>query len=145
MSYSVKTYMRRDLATADVEASASEASKIMLEKDIGYLIVLDKAQPIGIVTVRDLVMKVMAKGRDPLTVKISEIMSSPLVTIDPDATIEDAVETMVKHGVRSLAVVRDSILYGTFGARDLARHFKEYEEKVTRDIIRSMASISLPF
>jgi CBS domain-containing protein len=145
MSYSVKTYMRRDLATADVEASASEASKIMLEKDIGYLIVLDKAQPIGIVTVRDLVMKVMAKGRDPLTVKISEIMSSPLVTIDPDATIEDAVETMVKHGVRSLAVVRDSILYGTFGARDLARHFKEYEKKVTRDIIRSMASISLPF
>jgi CBS domain-containing protein len=137
--------MRRDIATSDAEASAFEASKIMLEKDIGYLIVLEKGQPAGIVTVRDLVMKVMAKGEDPSTVKISEIMSAPLVAIDPDATVEDAVETMVKHGIRTLAVVRDSILYGTFGARDLARHFNEYADRAARDIVKSMARISLPF
>ena len=145
MSYRIRNYMREDIVTADVGTSVFEASRIMLEKDIGYLIVLDKRKPVGIVTVRDLVMEVMAKARDPLKMKISEIMSSPLVTIDPDSDVQEAVETMVKHGIRTLAVVRDGTLYGTFGARDLARHFNEYSEIVTRDIIKSMARISIPF
>jgi len=137
--------MRKDIATVDVGASAAEASKIMLEKNVGYLVVLEKAQPAGIVTERDLVLKIMAKGKNPLGVKVCEFMSKPLVSIDPDATVEEAVKTMTKHGIRRLPVVRNNILYGIFTARDLAKHFNEYEDRVTRDIIKHMSLFSLPF
>ena len=145
MSYRIKDYMRKNIITVDAEASASTASKTMMENIVGYLIVLQNDQPAGIVTERDLVLKVMAKEREPLKVKVSEVMSTPLVTIDPDASVEDAVKTMVEHGIRRLPVVREGIIYGIFTARDLARHFNEYEDRVTKDIIRSMSMISLPF
>lgn len=145
MSYRVKDYMMKDIVTADTSASAAEASRIMMEKDVSYLIVLEKGQPVGIVTALDLVLKVMAKEKEPSKVKISEIMSVPLITIDPDATIEEAVNTMVKYGMRRLAVVRNNIIYGMFTARDLAKHFNEFEDKLTKDIIRGMAGFSLPF
>jgi CBS domain-containing protein len=109
MSYRVKNFMRSEIVTIDVEASAFEASKIMAEKGIGYLIALKKCQPIGIVTERDLVQKVMANKKDPSKVKVSEFMSTPLITIDPDASIGDAASTMAEKGIRRLPVVRDNI------------------------------------
>jgi len=77
MSYQIKDYMEKNIATVDVGASAVEVSKLMLEKGVGYLIVLEKDQSIGIVTEQDLVWKVMAKERDPSKVKVSESMSAP--------------------------------------------------------------------
>lgn len=145
MVYSIANYMRKDFATVYVGDSAFETSKVMMEKSLGYAIVLDEGKPVGIVTERDLVLKVMAQGKNPSSVKASEIMSTPLITIDPDASLEEAVKIMVKNGIRRLAVVRGGIIYGMFTARDLARHFNEYEDRLTRDIIRSMSSISLPF
>ena len=145
MSFQIKNYMRKDIATIDVEYTAAEASKMMMDKVIGYLIVLERGKPTGIVTERDLVLKIMAKQKDPLKVKVSEIMSTPLVTIDPDTTLEDAVSTMVKHGIRRLPVVRQDILYGVFTARDLAKHFNEYENRVRARIWRRMYYVSLPF
>jgi CBS domain-containing protein len=145
VSYSVDRYMRKDIATVDAEVSAVGASKIMLEKNVGYLVVLENAQPAGIVTERDLVLKVMAKAKDPSRVRVREVMSKPLVSIDPEATVEEAVRTMAKHGIRRLPVVRNNILYGIFTSRDLAKHFNEYEDRVTQDIIRHMSMFSLPF
>lgn len=134
MSYRIKDYMRRDIAKVDVESSAVDASKLMPEKSVGYLIALKNDQPVDIVTERDL-----------SKTKVSEFMSAPLITIDVDASLEDAVKTMLEHGIRRLPVVRGSIIYGMFTARDLAKHFNEYEDRVTRDIIRGIAFISLPF
>ena len=131
--------------TVDAEASAVIASKTMMENNVGYLIVLKNDQPAGIVTEKDLVVKVMAKEIEPSKIKVYEVMSTPMITIDPDATVEDAVITMAEHGIRRLPVVRDGILYGIFTSRDLAKHFKEYEDRVTQNIVRSMATLSLPF
>jgi CBS domain-containing protein len=145
MSYPVKSYMSRDIATVGVNDSAVATSKLMMEKGVDYLIVLEKGQPTGIVTDQNLVLKIMAKERDPSQVKVSEIMSQPLITIDPDATVEEAVETMVQHGIRRLPVVREDIIYGMFTTRDLAKHFNDYERQVSEDIIRSMSMFTLPF
>ena len=145
MSYRVKDYMSKDIVIIDVNASVSEAAKKMLEKDRGSLIVTKEGQPAGIVTERDLTRKVMAKERNPIKVKVSEIMSIPLITIDPDASIEEASQIMAKHSVRRLPVIRDNILYGMFTARILAQHFKEYEDKLTKDLVRSMSIVSFPF
>ena len=145
MVYLVKDYMRKDIATVDIETSAVEVSKIMSKKNVGYLIVLDKGQPAGIVTERDLVQKVMAKEKNQSKTVVREFLSTPLITVDPDATVEEAVKTMAKCGVRRLPVVRNNIIYGMFTARDLAKHFNEYEDSVSRDIIKHMALFSLPF
>ena len=136
--FPVKDYMTREIVTVDSGASALDASKIMKGKNTGYLIVLKRAQPAGIVTHGDIVMNVMANDRDPSKTKISEIMTAPLITVDPDIAVNEAVKLMVKHDIRRLPVVRDNIIYGIFRARDLIRHFDEYTDKVTRDIIRSV-------
>ena len=137
MSLRVKDCMSKDIVTVDGALSVFAASKIMLEKNVDYLIVLEKAQPAGIVTERDLVLKVMAKGENPSKMKISECMSTPIVTTDPDAAIEEAVKTMAEHGIRRLPVVRDTIIYGVFTSQDLARNFNKYEGKLAREIIFS--------
>src|SRR4030042_2597609 len=93
----VKNYMRKDISTISTEASAVEASKTMSTDKVGYIIALEKGRPVGIVTERDLVLKVMAEDKNPKETTISECMSTPLVTIDPDKSIEEAVETMKKH------------------------------------------------
>lgn len=80
-----------------------------------------------------------------LTVDKRALMSQPLVTVDPDATVEEAMKIMAKHGIRKLPVVRDTILYRIFTARDLAKHFHEYEDRVAREKIRGMSLFSLPF
>ncbi len=145
MSYQVKEYMRKDVPTIDSDASALEASKLMMEKTVGHLIVLHNAKPTGIITERDLVSKLLAREKDPSKTKTSQLMSTPLITVDPDASVEEAVRTMVRHKVRRLSVVRDSVIYGMFTARDLAKNFNDYEDRVTKDIIKHMAAFSLPF
>lgn len=137
MSLRVKDCMSKNIVTVDGTISAFAAAKVMLEKDVDYLIVLEKAQPAGIVTERDLVLKVMAKGENPSRTKINECMSAPIVTIDPDAKIEEAVRTMAQHGIRRLPVVRETIIYGVFTSQDLAKNFDKYEDKLAKDIIFS--------
>jgi CBS domain-containing protein len=134
MSYLVKDYMRKDVVTVDSGASALEASKIMTGKNSGYVIILEKSKPVGIVTEKDLVAKVLAKEKNPLNTKVSEVMSVPLITVNLDATIEDAVRTMAKHRIRRLPIARNSIIYGIFTTRDLARNFSKYEDRITKDL-----------
>ena len=134
MSYRIKDYLEKEVATINVGASILEASKLMMKKDVGYLVVLERDQPVGMVTERDLVMKVIAKEKNPSTVKVSEIMSSPLITVNLDATIEDAVKAMAKHRIRRLPVVKDNVICGIFTTRDLTKHFNEYADRIARDI-----------
>lgn len=130
--------MRKNISTISTEASATEASKTMSTNKTGYIIALEKGRPVGIVTERDLVLKVMALDKNPKNTVVSDCMSSPLITIDPDKSIEEAVETMKKHGFRRLPVVKNNIIYGIFTARDLVEHFEEFEDKLTRDLVRFM-------
>ena len=127
--------MEKNVATVNSGASVAEASELMLKKGVGYLIVLEANQPIGIVTERDFVWKIMAKKRDPSKVKVSEFMSAPLITIAPEASVGEAVMTMAKHKIRRLPVVRDKVIQGIFTARDLLRSFRYYEARVLKDII----------
>jgi len=62
-------------------------------------------------------------------------MSAPLITVNLDATIEDAVKIMAKHRIRRLPIAKDNIIYGIFTTRDLTKNFSKYEERITRDLI----------
>jgi signal-transduction protein with cAMP-binding, CBS, and nucleotidyltransferase domain len=131
--------MTKHIATVDVSASALESSRIMMASGLAYVIALEKTKPIGIVTHGDLVLKVMASERNPSKVKVSEVMSSPLVTIGPDATVQEAVDIMAKRRIRRLPVIQDNILEGVFTALNFVRHFNDYEDKVLKDIFRTVS------
>ncbi|MDH5200453.1 MAG: CBS domain-containing protein [Candidatus Bathyarchaeota archaeon] len=136
MSYLVKDYMEKSFPKISEEASATDAAKAMSESGGGFLIVLEGGQPRGIITEGDLVGKVMARELDPGEISAGEIMSSPLITVDPDDDLLKASEAMQKNNVRRLPVVRDGIIYGVVTAQDIAQRCGDYVSKSIRDILR---------
>lgn len=116
----VKEIMSRDIATIAPEASMAEAARIMGERHIGSLIVTKDDTPVGIVTERDLLSKVLALGKDLREVKVENIMSYPLITIGPAVKIKEAAQMMLQKKSR-LAVFDCGKLVGIITASDLIR------------------------
>jgi CBS domain-containing protein len=114
----VKHIMSKDVVTIAPEASMAEAAAIMGEKHIGSLIVTKYDTPVGIVTERDLLSKVLALEKDPVQEKVETAMSYPLVTIDPTSKIKDAAQMMIQKKGR-LAVFDGGKLVGVVTASDL--------------------------
>ena len=135
--------MRKNIVTADEGVSVAEASRIIREKNEGCAIILRQGMPVGIITERDVTWKVAGEGLDPKTVKVGEIMSSPLITVDPDADLVEGARLMSKHRIRRLAVARDEILYGILTAADIAIHLEGYVDDEVRKILRA-AFFSIP-
>ena len=109
MQNALKEIMSTKLETIDITKNAQEAAKKMNEKRISSVLVVDgdnkREEPLGIVTERDLVIRVCAAGTNSKDVGIREIMSSPIVTVEPDATVETAAELMLSNKVRHLLVI----------------------------------------
>ena len=135
VSYAVKGYMEKEVNTINGEAVAREAAKVMVEKESGYLIILKEGSPVGILTESDFV-KMVAQEIEPLTTKVSDIMTTPLITIDPDEDLMKASELMRKHNVKKLPVVRDGIIYGMITSGDIANKCGAYVDKAIKDVIR---------
>jgi CBS domain-containing protein len=127
--------MRTSIVTVEEGVSVAEASLGMYKKEEGCAIVLRQGKPFGIVTERDVTWKVAAKGLDPNSVRVAEIMSTPLVTIDPNADLTEAAKIMKKHKIRRLAVVKEGTLHGVLTANDVARNLENYMDKEIRDIL----------
>ena len=89
----VNQIMSKTVLTADKNTTLQEAAQEMKKLSVGCVVVTENEKPVGIITERDFVTKVAAEGR-PLFTEISEIMSSPLITIDPEETVWEASETM---------------------------------------------------
>lgn len=136
MSYLVKHYMRKEVPTICADVPVLDAAKSMMKSGRGFLVVLKEGQPAGIVTEHDFVAKILVGGKDPTKVSAAEIMSSPLITIDPDEDLVKASELMHQHNIRRLPVVRDGIIYGSITTRDIARSLGEYVDRSVRDLMR---------
>ena len=94
--------------TAPEDISVKDIARLMTARGVGAVVVMDGVKPVGIVTDRDIVVRVTAPGRDPMTVLVGEVMSKPLVTVSVAASVETAIELMGWHGVRRLPIVDDS-------------------------------------
>jgi CBS domain-containing protein len=128
--------MRRNIVTVNKDVSVAEASLSMRKKGEGCAIILRQGKPFGIVTERDVTWKVAGEGLDPKNVKVFEVMSTPLVTIGPDADLLEAAKVMKEHKIRRLAVVRESVLYGVLTAADVSRNLEKYLDDERRNILR---------
>jgi CBS domain-containing protein len=116
----VKDIMSSPVVTLDEGATSNKVANIMDENDLGCVIVTNKAgKPVGIITERDLVARVLAKNLVPDVIKAKEIMTSPLVTIQPEATISEAARRMSRLDIRRLGVVYKGNLVGLISSRDI--------------------------
>lgn len=116
----VRDVMSSPVITMDENSATNLAAATMDKNDLGCVIVVNKAgKSIGIITERDLVVRVLAKNLKPDTVKAKEIMTTPLVTIDPDATISEAARRMNRLDIRRLGVIYRGDLVGIITAKDV--------------------------
>ena len=116
----VKDVMSSPVVTADEEETSNNIAASMDKDDLGCVIVTNKVgKPIGIITERDLVIRVIAKNSKPDTIKAKEIMTTPLVTIEPEATVSDAARRMNRLDIRRLGVFYKGNLVGIVSSKDL--------------------------
>jgi len=108
----VKEIMVSPVVTVDAETAIYEAAKIMGEKKIGSVVVTRDSKPIGIFTERDLLTKVIANGLDMRNMKVTVPMSSPLITVDEETSVKDAIILMAGRKIMRLPVVREEKLVG---------------------------------
>ena len=112
LNHPVKDYMSTMFAKVDIADSVSEAARTMKRADATEAMVVSGLVPQGIVTERDILYKVVAAGSNPAMVKVREIMSSPLQTVDEASKVGDAIAKMSKLGIRRLGVTRNGEIVG---------------------------------
>ncbi len=113
---------RRDLITIDESGSVHEAARIMTEKARGSILVTRDGIPIGILTERDILKKVVAKSLDSNSTKAGDVMSSPPVTVEAKKPLREAIDLMVRKGLRRMLVTENGRIVGIFTMRDIVKH-----------------------
>lgn len=116
----VKDVMSSPAVTVQESVTANKIADLMSKHEYGCIIVASKdGKPIGIITERDLVVRVLAKNAKPDTVKAKDVMTAPLMTIEPDATISEAARRMSRLDIRRLAVTYKGKLVGIVSSKDV--------------------------
>lgn len=119
----IKELMTVKPRTVKAGDSIVDAAKLMKGEDTGVAPIVDGDKLVGVITDRDIAVRVVAEGRDPESTKVDEIASQNLVTIDPQQDLDEALRLMAQHQVRRLPVVEeDGKLVGIIAQADVARH-----------------------
>jgi CBS domain-containing protein len=115
----VNDIMSRPIIAEDEETMVTKIAEDMEELGIGSVVITSKGKPVGIITERDIALKVLLKNRRAGEVKAKEVMSSPLVTIESEASEEEACKLAARKRLKRLPVVEDGVLTGILSIRDL--------------------------
>ncbi len=117
----VREIMTREPSTLAPASTIGEAATIMRQDDCGSVPIVDGGRLVGIITDRDIVVRVLAGGKDPKTTRVSDAMTADPVTVGPDSSVDDAQKVMAEHQVRRLPVVEDGRLVGLVVIGQVAR------------------------
>src|ERR687896_159140 len=110
------------------ETPLSEVAEVMESEDVGAVPIVDGDRLVGIITDRDIVVRAIAKGKDPRGMPAADVSSRELVTVNPDDDLSDALKLMAQYQVRRLAVTaEDERLVGVVSQADVALHAKDKE------------------
>src|SRR5919109_608432 len=120
MAKHVRDAMTAHVRTASPAQSLADAAEVMKAEDVGSVPVVDDGRLIGIVTDRDIVVRVVAEHRDPQAVTVGEFASRELVTVEPEEDLDDALALMARHQVRRLPLVERGTLVGVLAPADVA-------------------------
>ncbi|MCA1834678.1 MAG: CBS domain-containing protein [Actinomycetota bacterium] len=114
----ISEIMTKAAVNDSADDSVAEASRKMHEQQTGSLLVMDGKSLIGIITERD-ILKVVARGLDPNTTPIKEVMTTDVVTIEPDTRLKEAAKLMASKWIRHLPVCEGTNVVGIISQRDL--------------------------
>ncbi len=111
--------MDKNVLFIESDRIVSDAIDMMVRNNVWSLVVLDKGVPVGVITERDIFRRVLGKGLKPESVKVKAAMTSPIITIEPDAPLGEAIRLMVEKEVRRIYVVEDGKIVGRITEADL--------------------------
>jgi CBS domain-containing protein len=120
MSQQVKDVMTERPVTLDADASLADAARLMRDRGIGDVIVVDGESAEGIVTDRDIVIRAIADGADPTRTPLREVVSGDLAAVAPDDPVERAIDLMRERAIRRLPVLESGKPVGVLSLGDLA-------------------------
>ncbi len=123
MPVTVEDFMTKKVVTIEASRTIAEAAKLLADENVGSLIVVSGGKPVGIITDRDIVVKAVAAGL-PVSERVERIMSSPLITVEPQTPIMEAIQLMEKHSIRRLPVVEHGKVVGMLTSTDVGRASK---------------------
>ena len=141
MARSVRDVMTPGVRTVSPSQSLAEAAAVMKGEDVGSVPVVEDDRLAGIVTDRDIVIRAVAERRDPQTVKVDEVASRQLVTVEPEQDLDEALALMARHQVRRLPVVEAGRLVGMLAQADVGLEAKEKKVGETIEEISKPTSI----
>ena len=125
MGKRVQDAMTADPVTIGRSSSVVEAARLMESADVGSVPVVDGGTPVGIVTDRDIAIRVVAQGKDPNQTQVAEIATDQPYYVHPDQDLDEALELMAYRKVRRLPVVDDGQLVGVLAQADILHEVKE--------------------
>ncbi len=132
----VRDLMTQSPTTCEPSTTVVEAARVMASEDVGPVPIVDGGRLVGIVTDRDIVVRVVAEGQDPSSATIGEIASSDLVTVQPDTDLQEAERLMADNQVRRLPVVEGDRLVGIVAQADIARVL---DEERTGEVVQQIS------
>ncbi|HOA74651.1 MAG TPA: CBS domain-containing protein [Phycisphaerae bacterium] len=140
--------MTRDPACCEPDSTVQQAAQLMVDCDCGEIPVIESEQTrriVGVITDRDIACRVVAQGRDPRGTKVREVMSSPVVTVTPETTVEECCRIMEQNQVRRVPVIDQSNrCCGIISQADIAQTADEHETaEVVKDVSRRTESASM--
>lgn len=121
----ISDYMISTVLSIDIESSVQEAAQYMVSQSIGSVLVKEFDEYVGIVTETDLTRKVLGKGLNPETTRVSEIMTSPILSMDCYLPVEEANRFMHKNKIRHLVVTEEEKIVGILSVKDLVAYFSK--------------------
>jgi CBS domain-containing protein len=137
MSILVRHAMTESPQTISPDMNALDAAGMMKSEDIGALPVVSGDRLLGLVTDRDLVLRVLAERQNPIEVKVGDIATKTPVTVSPDTQLSDARELMAEHQIRRLPVMKGERVVGILSLGDLA-----WAEASTREVGKALQAVS---
>lgn len=120
MALLVRHAMTEAPTTARPDLNAADAAGMMRSHDVGVIPIVEEGKLIGLVTDRDLVVRVLAERKDPTSVALRDIMTKSAVTVTPDTELANARDTMAEHQIRRLPVMKGEELVGIVSLGDVA-------------------------
>tara|TARA_B110000014_G_scaffold33429_1_gene21068 strand:+ start:1459 stop:1875 length:417 start_codon:yes stop_codon:yes gene_type:complete len=121
----IRDIMEKNVITIEKDNTAQDAAKIIAEKDISFLVVMNNGLPEGVLSESDFVRKIAVEGRKSGDVPISEIMSYKFRSVGPTTTIEDAIQKMLNNNIRRLLILENDKLVGVITQTDLASYLRD--------------------
>jgi CBS domain-containing protein len=137
MGQHIREVMTTSPSTVEAQTTVVEAARVMKQIDAGVVPVTENGRLTGMVTDRDIALRVVAEGKDPQSTTVGEVATKNLVTVDPQQDLDEALRLMAQHKVRRLPVVEeDGRLVGVVAQADVAR---EGDDKQTGQVVQELS------